>query len=285
VKREELGAPDPVTWIDADGTRIAVKRRGRGIPVVCLHAIGHGARDFEAFAERIGDEFEIIALDWPGQGRSPPGPPPSAERYAALAIAALDALDIRQAVLLGNSIGGAAALRMAALHKERVSALVLCNSGGLAAVTPFTRFLIRRFVAFFRAGENGKSWFAPAFRFYYRQVLPAKAARAQRARIVASGYEIAGVLRQAWESFAEPGTDLRGLAKSIECPVWIAWAKSDRIIAWSRCRKGAQAIGSRTVTFFRGGHAAFLEDPDRFAAGFRKFMGRVKHDAHATVNS
>jgi pimeloyl-ACP methyl ester carboxylesterase len=274
--RAAIGAPDPVTWIDAGDVRLAAMRRGVGIPVLCLHAIGHGARDFEEFAARVGNEYEIIAFDWPGQGRSPPmAEPPSAKRYADIALAAMDALSLDKVVLLGNSIGGAAALQIAARAPERVRALVLCNSGGLSAVTPFAKFIIARMVSFFRAGENGKKWFAGAFRFYYgRMVLPYGGA--QRDRIIAAGYEIAGVLRAAWEGFALPEADTRALAPQIKCPVWLAWAKSDQIIAWSRVKRAATTFPDHHVSMFRGGHSAFLEDAENFANGFRAFMQNTK---------
>ena len=66
-----LGAQAPYENLTVGGSRIALTRRGEGRPVVCLHAVGHGARDFEALAERIGDGFEVIAIDFPGHGRSP----------------------------------------------------------------------------------------------------------------------------------------------------------------------------------------------------------------------
>jgi 4,5:9,10-diseco-3-hydroxy-5,9,17-trioxoandrosta-1(10),2-diene-4-oate hydrolase len=268
--RGAVGAPEPVTWIDATGSRLAVMRRGKGSPVICLHAIGHGARDFVPLAERIGDRFEVVALDWPGQGRSPAdGGAPDPTHYSRLVLGAMDALGIEKAILLGNSIGGATALRFAAGHPERVTGLVLCNTGGLAELTPFARFIIKRFAAFFRAGENGKAWFARAFRIYYSSVL--KRAPEQRARIVASGYEIAGVLRAAWEGFAKPEADIRSLAPKVACPVWIGWAKDDQIIAWSRCKAAAQALPNVKIEMFEGGHAAFLEDPDNFAKGFLDF--------------
>jgi 4,5:9,10-diseco-3-hydroxy-5,9,17-trioxoandrosta-1(10),2-diene-4-oate hydrolase len=268
--RGAVGAPEPATWIDAAGSRLAVMRRGKGPAVICLHAIGHGARDFVPLAERIGDRFEIIALDWPGQGRSPAdGGAPDPLHYAKLVLGAMDALGIERAILLGNSIGGATALRFAAGHPERVKALILCNSGGLAELTPFVRFLIKRFADFFRAGENGKAWYGRAFGIYYSAVL--KRAPEQRARIVASAYEIAGVLRAAWEGFAKPQADIRSLAPKVACPVWIAWAKDDQIIAWSRCKAVAQNFSNVKVEMFEGGHAAFLEDPDNFARGFLVF--------------
>ena len=269
--RASVGAQEPVTWIDAAGTRLAAMRRGRGMPVICLHAIGHGARDFEEFAGLVGDRFEVIALDWPGQGRSPgDGKPPTAAHYETLLKAAMDALKLERTILIGNSIGGAAALRFAAHTPERVAALVLCDAGGLVALTPFAHFFIRRHAAFFAAGERHAKWFARAFRFYYRRIVLPRA-RAQGDRIAMSGYEIAGDLRAAWEGFAKPEADIRALVPHVKCPVFIAWAKSDRVIVWSLCRKAARKFSDVRIKFFRGGHAAFLEDARRFARAFRQF--------------
>ena len=271
-RRAAAGAQAPVTWIDAGGVRLAAMRRGTGVPVLCLHAIGHGARDFEMLAARIGARFEVIAIDWPGQGCSPEdGVAASAAHYAELIGPAMTALGLARAVLLGNSIGGAAALRFAAENPARVLGLVLCDSGGLTAVTGVGRLLIGRFVAFFRAGERGRRWFGRAFALYYGRVLRERPARAQRARIAASAYEIAKPLRQAWESFARADADTRHLAPKVACPVWLAWAKDDAIIAWSGVKAAAATFPNATVRMFRGGHAAFLEDPDRFTEGFVEF--------------
>ncbi len=271
--RAAAGAQEPVTFIDANGVRLAAMRRGRGIPIVCLHAIAHGARDFEDLATRLGDEFEIIAIDWPGQGRSPSdGEPASAARYAKILESALTAFGVERPILLGNSIGGAAALQAAAAAPHRYRALVLCNSGGLSAVGPFARFLIERFVAFFRAGEEGKRWFGPAYNLYYRRVLREPPAAAQRARIIAAGYENAAPLRTAWQSFARPEADTRALAAKVTCPVWLAWAKDDAILAWSGVKDAAAKFPLHKATLFKGGHSAFLEDPERFAAEFKSFV-------------
>jgi 4,5:9,10-diseco-3-hydroxy-5,9,17-trioxoandrosta-1(10),2-diene-4-oate hydrolase len=270
--RAAVGAQEPVTWIEVTGARLAVMRRGRGKPVLCMHAIGHGARDFEPLANLVGDTFEIVALDWPGQGLSlADGKAPTAAHYEQVLKAAMDALKLERAILIGNSIGGATALRLAANAPERVEALVLCDTGGLLALTPFTLFMIGSTAAFFGAGERGAKWFARAFRIYYRRlVLPH--AREEAERIIASGYEIAGTLRRAWEGFALPEADIRALVPRVKCPVFIAWAKSDHLGAfWSLSRKAARGFPDLRVQFFRGGHAPFLEDPERFARAFRQF--------------
>jgi 4,5:9,10-diseco-3-hydroxy-5,9,17-trioxoandrosta-1(10),2-diene-4-oate hydrolase len=269
--RAAVGAQGPVTWLDADGTCLAAMRRGKGKPVLCLHALGHGARDFEQLANLAGDAFEIIALDWPGQGLSPfDDKAPTAAHYEVLLKAAMDALKLDRAILIGNSIGGAAALRLAATTPERVAALVLCDTGGLVALTHFARFVILKGAAFFAAGERRAQGFARAFSFYYRWiVLPH--ARAQADRIIASSYEIAGLLRQAWEGCAQAEADIRELVPRVTCPVFVAWAKSDRVIVWSLCAKAVRRFPDVRIKFFRGGHAAFLEDAERFAHAFRQF--------------
>ena len=111
--------------------------------------------DAEAFAAALSDRCEIIRVDWPAQGRSGPDrQPPSAARYAQLLVLLLDRLDVREPVIVGNSIGGAAALLFA---KQRpVKALVLCDAGGLVAVNGLVRLTCRLFAAFFAAGERGE---------------------------------------------------------------------------------------------------------------------------------
>lgn len=256
-------------FVEAGGARLAVKRWGAGQPVVCLHAIGHGADDFEPFAGRVGPGFEVIALDWPGQGGSPfDGGPVTAAHYADLLEAALPKLCNGPVVLIGNSIGGAAAITLAARRPDAVKALVICNSGGLAPVGPVERTAIGALAAFFRAGARGASWFKPAFAAYYGMVLPRAPER--RRQIVASAYDVAPLLAEAWASFAQPEADLRALAERIAAPTLFAWTKGDQLIPWSKSRAAAERFPHHKVRFFRGGHAAFLEDPDAFAEAFRE---------------
>jgi pimeloyl-ACP methyl ester carboxylesterase len=279
AKRAAAGAWDPVEYHTAAGARVAVARKGRGPAVVCLHATGHGARDFELFAERVGDSFEVVAVDWPGQGRSPEdaSAPASAHRYSVLLEDLLPKLAGGPAIIVGCSIGGAAAIELAARRPDLVRALVLCDPGGLVPLDAAVRFVVGRMAAFFAAGARGARWFPWAFAKYYGMVLPGAPARAQRDRIVASAREIAPVLAQAWASFGHAAADLRALAPNVACPTLFAWAKHDRVIPWSRCKAAATAFPDHRVEFFDAGHAAFLEDPDRFAKAFREFAGRVDH--------
>lgn len=269
--REELGVAPQSPTMMVDGVRLAYSREGRGPTIVCLHAIGHGARDFDAFAREVADQFELVRIDWPGQGRSgPDAKAPSAARYAELLAGAMSHLNIERPIILGNSIGGAAAMIYAATHP--VKALVLCNPGGLIAVTPKISRACTSISRFFGAGARNAFWFKLAFWAYYRLlVLPSASARAQRQRIIAAGSEIAPVLRDAWLSFGQPNADIRALAAGLDVPVWFAWATGDKINQLRQCLPAIKAMKHATLTRFGGGHAAFLERPGSFARAFRSF--------------
>lgn len=277
---EEIGVPAPCQFVEVDGVRLAVAREGRGVPVVCLHAIGHGGRDFEAFTAATKDAFDIVRIDWPGQGRSGPDTQmPTPQRYAMLLDSVLRTLKVERPIIIGNSIGGATAIRYAGDHQVR--ALVLCDPGGLFEITPALARICRAFSRFFGAGARGAWWYGGAFWFYYRfLVLPGRAATAQRRRIIAAGRLIAPVLRDAWAGFGNSDADLRATAAALDVPVWFAWSKSDRLIQLSAARPAIKAMKRATLTTFGGGHAAFLEKPKAFAAAFRKFAkGLEKYEA------
>lgn len=273
--RFEIGVPADSQVIVAGGVRLAVARQGEGFPVVCLHAIGHGGRDFEAFTRTMKDRFEIIRIDWPGQGRSGlDAQAPTAHRYAALLADVLAQLKISDPIIIGNSIGGAAAIIYAS--KNPVRALVLCDPGGIFEVTPALERLCRLFARFFNAGTRRAWWYRFAFAAYYRVVLPSPAAAPQRKRIVGAAFEIAAVLRDAWQGFAAPEADIRDIAVSLDIPVWFAWSKSDRIIPLRHAIPTIARIKHARLTRFRGGHAAFLERPKQFSREFAKFARSLK---------
>ncbi len=276
--RGVLGAVAPYKEVDVGGVRLAYNDDGQGPAVICLHAIGHGASDYARLSLKLRARYRVIALDWPGQGRSgADSEPPSPWRYAQLLEAFIEQLKLDRVVLIGNSIGGGAALRYTAAHLQRVRGLVLCNPQGLDRGGRAARLFCNLMARFFHAGVRGKPWFGKAFARYYQMVLPSPEAETQRGRIVAAGYENAEVLEGAWRSFAQAQADARALVPQIRCPVQFCWAMRDRFIPLARSREAVlKFANARVEKFLLSGHSAFLEERvhfdhvlDRFLDGLR----------------
>ncbi|MGH3308298.1 MAG: alpha/beta fold hydrolase, partial [Nocardioides sp.] len=110
---------------------------GGGLPLVMLHGGGPGASSWSNFGSalpRFATQFRTLLVDQPGFGGSDK-PPVEGNYYRHAAdhvIALLDELDIDRVHLLGNSLGGGTAMRLALTHPERVGRLVLMGPGGLS---------------------------------------------------------------------------------------------------------------------------------------------------------
>lgn len=287
--RAAVGVSAPRRETTVDGVRLVFSDEGDGPApaLVCLHAIGHGGSDFDRVRARWRERRRVLTLDWPAQGRSGPDRLPcSAARCETLLAGFLDAVGVSRAVILGNSIGGAAALRYAARAPERVVGLILENPGGLDRNDDMAaRLALGMMTRFFAAGTRGAWWFPAAFALYYRMVLPRRAAALQRRKIVAAGRELAPVLLGAWRSFAAPEADTRALAARVRCPVLVAWATRDRFVQLRRARATIATFPHARLATFAAGHAPHLETPDAFEDELERFLVTVGADAVAEGGS
>src|SRR3984957_18925002 len=111
---------------------VAVSDVGAGPPVVLLHGLACGKRMWFHQIRALHRRFRVIAYDLRGHGQT--DAPPVATDFSAAHLArdlvgVLDALDIKQAAIVGFSLGGGPALALAASKPERVSRLVLADVG------------------------------------------------------------------------------------------------------------------------------------------------------------
>jgi pimeloyl-ACP methyl ester carboxylesterase len=99
---------------------LAYERRGQGEPLVLIHHIGGSWKSWEAVIRPLAEERDVIAIDLPGFGSSPPlprGVVPTPPRLAAEVAHLLDSLGLEAPALAGHSLGGWVALELAAMGR------------------------------------------------------------------------------------------------------------------------------------------------------------------------
>lgn len=100
--------------------------------VVCIGGVANTARRFDYLASALCDRYRVIAMDWIGRGSSgwlPQQSDYSFETNVEQLAQLLDALDLRQAVLIGSSLGGSVGLALSARRPAAFRAIVLNDIG------------------------------------------------------------------------------------------------------------------------------------------------------------
>lgn len=130
------GRPEVGAEAVANGIRTNYLQAGSGNPVVLVHGSGPGVTAYANWRLTIpalAERMRVLAPDMAGFGftERPAGHVYGVDTWVDQLVGFLDALELPSASLVGNSFGGAIALRMAARHPERVDRLVLMGSAGV----------------------------------------------------------------------------------------------------------------------------------------------------------
>ncbi len=269
--------------LETDLGPVAYDERGSGQPLVLLPSGAHDRHDFDELRTLLPERFRTIAVDWPGHGASPPlRSPASAMAFADVAERVVQALAPEGAVVLGNSVGGFAAGRLAIRRPELVKGLVLVDAGGFGGRPLYAR----AFCALMAK---------PGF---LRRIYPAFSARYMRARTAADRrVRDVGIattradpglrtVAELWASFASPEHDLRADAASISAPTLVIWGKRDPVIPLRLGRRAAAAIPGAELLVLDTGHAPQVSDPEAVAERLIPFADgafAAPRERHATA--
>lgn len=121
--------PD-LSLLDLPTGPLAYRRGGEGPPLLLIHGWGASSRYWLGAYAALAGAHDVIALDLPGCGASPPPRGPATLALAAAAVrAAIEALGLGRVAVGGHSLGASVALLLADSSPERVERLALVSLG------------------------------------------------------------------------------------------------------------------------------------------------------------
>jgi pimeloyl-ACP methyl ester carboxylesterase len=225
---------------------------GKGQPFLLLHG-GGGPDTMTRFGQRLAESYpaRVLVPIHPGFGATArPEGLDTIRRLAALYIALLDALDLREVTVLGNSIGGWITVEMALIDSSRITGIVLVDAVGIAvADQPVADFFTTGYDEFLaRAFHDPDS-----FRMDPAGLPPAAQAEAAANRSALATY--------TGGEMNDP--TLAERLGGVETPTLVLWGDSDRIASPEYGRAYADSIPSaRFQVLADAGHLPQVETPD-----------------------
>jgi pimeloyl-ACP methyl ester carboxylesterase len=247
---------------------------GVGDPVLFVHGMLASSATWQAVLGPAAAGRPAIAVDLPGSGFSDrPWPWDYSVAGQGRALAGyLEARGIERASIVGNSLGGAAAMVLACERPDLVASLVLVDPATPEAKIPWT-------IRAVRARGLGEVALALATRPVVAYGL--------RHRLYADGRRVTDdVIDDAWRPLGIPGTrraalvavrsnprDYLGIEAGIRAPTLILWGAGDRLLPASEGNRLASRIaGSRLALIPEAGHLPQRECAGSFAAAVAAFL-------------
>jgi 2-succinyl-6-hydroxy-2,4-cyclohexadiene-1-carboxylate synthase len=268
--------------LHVDDITLHIEQTGAGPPLLLLHGFTGSSATWSWHATHFAPHFRVIALDLIGHGSSDAPPDPERyrmERCVEDVLAALDALGVARANLLGYSMGGRVALHLAVAAPARISALVLESSSPGIADLAERRARIAADEALADAIEReGLEVFVDRWErlplFASQATLPRDVrARLRAQRLGNQPRGLANSLRGMGAGRQEP---LWERLAALDIPVLLIAGELDAKYCAIARRMAASLPGSQTAIVTGAGHAVHLEQPDLFAQHVIRFLSRAE---------
>ena len=259
---------------------IALLRAGAGEPVLVLHGLGATKASFLPTVAALAGRFRVIAIDLPGFGDSamPVGAAYDPPFFARAVAATLDALEVKRAHLIGNSMGGRVALEvgfefpertgklallapsLAWLRERRWAALLKAVPPELGLLQPAPRAIVDRIARTMVPGAND-GWTAVGVDEFLRGYLSPRG----RAAFYAAARNI----------YLEEPERFWSRLRELQSEALFVWGRNDRIVPIGFARHVREALPAAEHLELNCGHVPQLEAPQATHAAVRDFFARA----------
>jgi pimeloyl-ACP methyl ester carboxylesterase len=271
--------PSPLKIEERDRVVCGVPTRflvaGDGPPMLLLHGDGDNRLDWRWTVPHLAGRYRVYAPDLPGFGGGGMPPDCSPEFFGRFTREFLDAVCLEPAVVVGNSLGGLVALRLALHTPDRVRALGLIGGAGLGReVNLLLRQLTLRGV-----GEAAVRWgrtrVGAAHRAVQRIPLLFANPAAVPAAWIVEQYRLArlpgflettlAALRGQVDRHGQKQILLDDMAH-LAMPTLLIWGRRDRIVPIHQAFTASRLIPNATLHVIRkAGHVPHIERPEQVA--------------------
>ena len=273
-------APLPSQFVLIDGVKAHFRDEGPRDdpePLILLHGTSSSLHTWDGWTQALKANHRVIRVDLPGFGLT--GPTVDGDYrmqvYSHFVASLMDALQVKRAVLVGNSLGGFVAWKTAVDYPKRVSKLVLVDAAGYSTTATSVPLGFKIAQIPMLSGLMGhvlpRSVIESSLRNVYAD--PSKI----NAELVDRYYELAlrAGNRQALAarfSQNKPG-EFETQIKDIKQPTLIIWGGQDRLIPPDNAKRFHRDIAkSRLVMFDKLGHVGHEEDPASTVAAAHDFL-------------
>ena len=271
------------------GARVRVRVAGdpQKPPVLLLHGIGRSLEDWGEQFVRLSASYRLIALDLPGSGFSERRPETiSLDDLARAAIEILDAVQESRAVhVVGNSLGGAVAMQIAAARPDRVASLVLVSSAGFGAEVALPlRLMTLPFLGSLLTMHPTAASARMSERLSLADPSLVTSARIEHALAIARQPQTGAVMVETARALATMRgvkekwrTELLRSVAALQLPTLVVWGERDRVLPSSHLSAARDAFPHAEVRLFPDvGHMPQIEIPDQFAERVYRFVEAVE---------
>lgn len=137
-----------------EGQQLHYRVIGAGTPLVLLHGFGVSGYLWQSTLPYLAAHHQVFLLDLPGHGRSTYTQPWRLRAIAPILVEWLHTLQLPSFALMGQSMGGAVAIHLAAYAPELISHLILVSAAGVPLQSTVRHLTRRAFHSFFQRGNG-----------------------------------------------------------------------------------------------------------------------------------
>ena len=264
------------------GLRVHYRDEGNpdGRVLVLIHGSNASLHTWEPWVQILGKDYRVISMDLPGHGltgQNPSGIYDNAS-YVAIVDRLLTQLNVKKAVIGGNSMGGGVTWMYTLAHPEKVEAMLLVDASGQpyakSGNTPLGFRLMRMPVI-----KEAARFIAPRSIFESSVKTSMSVQSKIDAKLIDRYWELnryPGNREATLKRFANPQSMRSGSKEklaAIKIPVMILWGAEDNLIPVTSAKWFADALPQAKLIIYPSvGHIPMEEIPEKSATDVKNWL-------------